>query len=277
MSLLLHDKTKKQIDSFIRSPSNGIILTGVMGAGKSHLARTIATNLIGNKSPHLYEIYGLDSGIDDVRKIQKKLTLQVPGDKQVRRIVIFNDFDSLGHEAQNALLKTLEEPPLDTVLILTISDTKSVLPTIFSRVPQLYVRPVTRTHALAFSSSPKAESSFYLSGGSAGLFVSLLADSKDHPLAKAVSKSKELLSLEKYQRLSAIDVLLKDKELDTKIFLDGMLRLINASYALAISSHKDNKLIKQQQVRLKSILEANEDIHSGVHQKLVLSRLFLAL
>ena len=50
-----------------------------------------------------------------------------------RKIVIIDDAEKLTPEAQNCLLKTLEEPPPDSVLILVTSDAHALFPTIVSR------------------------------------------------------------------------------------------------------------------------------------------------
>ena len=51
------------------------------------------------------------------------------------------DFDYLGVESQNALLKSLEEPSKDVVFILTSSNTDTVLDTVMSRVTEIKLEP----------------------------------------------------------------------------------------------------------------------------------------
>src|SRR5712692_2988036 len=57
-----------------------------------------------------------------------------------RRVVIIDEADALVAPAQNALLKTLEEPPPSSVLILVTSRPDVLLPTVRSRCPQLRFR-----------------------------------------------------------------------------------------------------------------------------------------
>ena len=54
-----------------------------------------------------------------------------------RRVVIIDEADTLVREAQNALLKTLEEPPPGSVFILVSSRPDALLPTVRSRCPRL--------------------------------------------------------------------------------------------------------------------------------------------
>jgi DNA polymerase III delta prime subunit len=59
------------------------------------------------------------------------------------RVAIFDQFEVATTEAQNALLKTLEEPPDYAVLIVLASDPELLLPTIISRCQQVPLRPLT--------------------------------------------------------------------------------------------------------------------------------------
>ena len=59
-----------------------------------------------------------------------------------RRVVIVDQADALVTPAQNALLKTLEEPPPSSVFILVTSRPDVLLPTVRSRCPQLRFRPL---------------------------------------------------------------------------------------------------------------------------------------
>ncbi len=59
-----------------------------------------------------------------------------------RRVVIIDEADQLMPAAQNALLKTLEEPPPSSAFILVTSRLDALLPTVRSRCPVLRFRPL---------------------------------------------------------------------------------------------------------------------------------------
>jgi DNA polymerase-3 subunit delta' len=59
-----------------------------------------------------------------------------------RRFVIVDPADAMNPQAQNALLKTLEEPPEDTTLVLVASGADALLPTIRSRCMRITFRPL---------------------------------------------------------------------------------------------------------------------------------------
>ncbi len=70
--------------------------------------------------------------IDTVREIIHSLTIRTGKKGQMRGVVI-EDAHLMTPEAQNAFLKTLEEPPEDTIIILTAPREDLLLPTIVSR------------------------------------------------------------------------------------------------------------------------------------------------
>ena len=69
-------------------------------------------------------------GIDPIKQMQKQISIKPNG---LRYIVIIEEADLMTEDAQNCLLKTLEEPPGGAVLILLSENTESLLPTIRSR------------------------------------------------------------------------------------------------------------------------------------------------
>ena len=60
------------------------------------------------------------------------------------RVAIITAADRMTEDAQSAFLKTLEEPPAGTILILTAADEERLLPTIRSRTVRIRLGPVAR-------------------------------------------------------------------------------------------------------------------------------------
>lgn len=80
-------------------------------------------------------------GVEDIRRgIVSDICVRPYSGK--RKIYIINDAEKMSIQAQNALLKTLEEPPDYAVIILLTSNISSLLPTIISRSTVLNMRPV---------------------------------------------------------------------------------------------------------------------------------------
>lgn len=78
--------------------------------------------------------------IDQVRRLQQDLSLSAYEARY--KIAILKRFDTANLNAANAFLKTLEEPPGNVILILTATDSDTLLPTINSRCRTLNLRPI---------------------------------------------------------------------------------------------------------------------------------------
>jgi len=80
-------------------------------------------------------------GVDDIRR-QVNADVAIKPYSSARKVYIINEAEKMTTQAQNALLKTLEEPPEYAVIILLASNINSLLPTILSRCVMLHMRPV---------------------------------------------------------------------------------------------------------------------------------------
>jgi DNA polymerase-3 subunit delta' len=78
--------------------------------------------------------------VDQVRQLQRQLAL-APFEGRYR-VAVLPRFHEASESAANALLKTLEEPPPQVILLLTAHSRESLLPTIVSRCEVLDLRPV---------------------------------------------------------------------------------------------------------------------------------------
>jgi len=79
-------------------------------------------------------------GIDQVRALQHEVNLKPYEGRW--KVAIIAGAEELSLEAANALLKTLEEPPPQVVLILTATSSEALLPTIVSRCQLITLRPL---------------------------------------------------------------------------------------------------------------------------------------
>ncbi len=78
--------------------------------------------------------------IATMRDLQRKL--QLAAVEARHKVGIISEFDAANTNAANAFLKTLEEPPGDTVLILTATEADALLDTIKSRCRVAGIRPI---------------------------------------------------------------------------------------------------------------------------------------
>ena len=79
-------------------------------------------------------------GVEDIRKITGDVAIKPYSSK--RKIYIINEAEKMTVQAQNALLKTLEEPPAYVVILLLTTNVDAMLQTIQSRCILLTMKPV---------------------------------------------------------------------------------------------------------------------------------------
>ena len=133
--------------------SHGYIFWGPERVGKRTVALALANYLEnGNFSPDHKKILndclliqpGENKiiGIDQVREIKHFLS-QKPNVSR-RRLVTIDNGHLLTDEAQNALLKTVEDPPSSALIILIIKDPESIRMTVASRLQKIYFPSISK-------------------------------------------------------------------------------------------------------------------------------------
>lgn len=143
--------------------SHAYIFDGAKGSGKNFIADIFAKTLQcekqgntscgqcascrqaeGNNHPDIIRITHEKPNtisVDDIRQ-------QLCGDIQIKpykgpyKIYIVDEAEKMNVQAQNALLKTIEEPPEYAVILLLTTNAESFLPTILSRCVTLHMKPV---------------------------------------------------------------------------------------------------------------------------------------
>lgn len=282
--VVLHDLTDQQLRSFIKRPAQAVLLVGPAGSGKLALAKQLAENVLdlaaGKFDDHPYtahiaSIEGKAIGIDQARQLEKFLGLKVPTNKPYNRAVLIEDGQLLTIEAQNALLKTLEEPPQDTIIILTARNEQALLPTIRSRVQTVRVKQpaqsqLTEHFARKGMAKSNVQQAYRISGGLPGLMTALLEDS-EHPLLAATERARALLGQSPYERLLSVDELSKNKALalDT-LFILGQMAHVSLQSASAQPASRWRKVME-------SSYRAADMLTNSAQPKLALTKLMLDL
>lgn len=115
------------------------ILSGPDGIGKSPLAKTLGALILDPQKGEVkdrvdfitIEPQGKSIGVDEVRHIVTEANLKpFEGD---RKVIMIKEAQLMTIQAQNALLKTIEEPPFGVYFILVLPNADALLPTIRSR------------------------------------------------------------------------------------------------------------------------------------------------
>ena len=143
--------------------SHAYMIQGELGAGKEFIAKVFAKTLQcekGQQEPceecrSCKQINGKNHpdviwvthekpnsiGVEDIRT-QLNHDMGIKPYYGPKKIYIINDCEKMTVQAQNALLKTLEEPPAYGVILLLTTNADALLPTILSRCVVLHMRPV---------------------------------------------------------------------------------------------------------------------------------------
>lgn len=112
-----------------------LIIGGTPEDQKKKICQLISVkkNSLTSNNPNLLTIEPEKSiGIDRIREI-KKFVSKKSWNSQKRKLVIVSQAEAMTKEAQNAFLKTLEEPPPNTMIIITANNQNALLPTFLSR------------------------------------------------------------------------------------------------------------------------------------------------
>lgn len=141
--------------------THAYILDGQAGIGKKLIANTFAKTLQcekgtdtpcqvchsckayeNNNHPDVFFVKTAKSiGVDDIRE-QVNTKVEIRPYKHKYIIFIIEDADTMTIQAQNALLKTIEEPPSYAIFILLSTNSNSFLQTILSRCVLLKIKPL---------------------------------------------------------------------------------------------------------------------------------------
>ena len=165
-SIVGHQDIIEHLQSAIRSDkvSHAYILNGEKGSGKKLLATIFATTLQcqekgidpclkcdsckrehSNNHPDIIDITHEKPNSISIDEIRTQLTNDVDIKPYYGpyKIYIIDDAQMMTLQAQNALLKTIEEPPKYAIILLLTNNANALLPTITSRCVALMLKPLS--------------------------------------------------------------------------------------------------------------------------------------
>lgn len=149
----------------VTGPRHAYLFTGPQGVGRRTLALRFAQALNADPAPAPGEFDPASRASQQIERMQHPdlSVVQVAEDRrdilidQIRelgrglalspymarwKIALLLNFEQANENAQNALLKTLEEPPARVILLMTAESAEALLPTISSRCEVLRLRPM---------------------------------------------------------------------------------------------------------------------------------------
>lgn len=301
-----HDKIIKNLkNAFVNNTiSHGYLFTGMKGLGKKKVAMSFAKTLLCEKEmenacntcssclkfntdnhPDLY-IEKPDGGSfkkEQIESIQKEMKT-LPYESK-RKIFILHDIDKMTIQAQNSFLKTLEEPPRHTVIIMTSVNSYSILPTIISRSQILRFSPIkTKEIEKAIlehfnKSDDEAEFIAGFCNGIVGKAINICESEEFNVLREElVDLIDYILSSDKFQIFSKVEYFEKNKNNIYDImdmiyiwFRDLLLIKESNNHKLIINKDKIELLLNQSKKisrqKIYEVLEVIKDTKDNIISK----------
>lgn len=222
---LINTRTQSLLESYARQPSSSLILDGDADSGAHEICSTVIKQILGASHANNIVIIepegGKSIGVEQVRQLKRTLMTAAGRIDEIARVAILRNAEKLTTEAQNSLLKLIEEPSRATLLILLVDNAGSLLKTVRSRCQIIKILPITKQQALTYSKTlgldkVQAEKAFLLSSGKAKLFLEILNGTHSHT-SEAIEKAKAFVSATPFERLK------RQKELSDSSVLSQLM------------------------------------------------------
>ncbi len=252
-----NERAKNYItSSFAREAfPHALLIVGDRGIGKRTLASIIAKALVcSGENPPCGKcssctkaergthpditILGCDSSsikVDPIRDLKRDALLR-PNDAE-RKVYIIHNAGSMTHEAQDAFLKILEEPPSFTFFILLCVSYSDLLPTIVSRTAHIALSPLGEADMLRVIHEKLPEMSEeearVLAKSSDGVCSFLSEEANIAALENAKSIAEAIISSDEFELYKAFSPLEKSERDLLIATLDELIVLLRDSIVLS--------------------------------------------
>ena len=191
--------------------------------------------------------------VDQVRQLQKELAYKPYEGK--RRVCILTTADRMAPNMSNTLLKTLEEPPLHTVIILLANNPRLLLPTILSRCQPIRFHPLPNLWVSNWLMERKG------------------FNEKEAHLLASLSEGSPGKALEIREEIQQIP---RDELLMDFVGLKSLPFEKKESWAESLSTHRENlililevaKTLLRDLVMMKTLKDVSKLVHSDLLQEM---------
>lgn len=317
-----HKQIVQHLDSAMKlnKVSHAYIFSGEKGSGKKLLASTFAQALQcevpgGTPCGECKSCKQAESGNhpDIIRVVHEKpnsigveeVRHQLVNDVQIKpysskyKIYIIPDAEKLTTQAQNAILKTIEEPPAYAVIMLLTTNGQALLPTILSRCVMLSMKPVpdaqVKEYLMEHVELPdyQADICVAFAQGNIGKAVQLASSENFNDIkVSAIHLLKNIPQMEIQDIITTVKAVSEFK-VDIQDYLDLMAvwyrdvlyfkatkdanGLIFKDQVREISDQTNNGSYEGMEVILKGLQKAKERLNANVNFDLTLELLFLTI
>jgi len=277
--MLVNKITKQWIDAYIKHPKAAVLLDSEDETSFKEVTDFLHKELIGKSNNPYIVISSEDKktiGVEKIRELKKQLSLRANNSSNaISRMIVIEEAHAMTLEAQNALLKLIEELPDKTIVCLTSSHAAELLATVTSRCFIIKLLPLEKETALSYAKTQgvtdsDAERFYAMSAGFSGLFISLIDDDPSG-VTRYIIGAKTFLSSTVFERQKLITGMVKNPE-DIPMQLRG-LRII-ALAGLRAGEPKAKLLYKKI---LEEVALTEKQLSANVSTKLALLRLSVSI
>ena len=271
MILALHHQTEEFVNHSADHLPQSLMLTGAAGVG----LLTIASHIAANHSPHVHVLQpsvagkSRSIGVEMIRDLYDTVRTRANG----KRVIIVDDADAMTLAAQNAFLKLLEEPSVQTHFILLTHHSDQLLPTIKSRVQHQEIHPITRDQTVAYidklavGDARKKQQLLYIADGlPAELYRLVNDDEYFNASAQRMKDARELLRASTYEKL-----LIAHRYKDDRQRAIGLIEAAMHITRRSLSDNAQPALVKQ----LNALSTAYDGLLANQNIRLCLARLVI--
>jgi hypothetical protein len=284
--MLISKNSKKQIDLFLKDPSNSLVIESNAYESGLEITYDLIKKLLDlndnndlDNYSYFYKIQKNKNNtvaIDDIRDLIKRLNLKSLNKNLINRVALITNSELMSEEAQNSILKLLEEPPKDTIIILLTKSIRDLKPTIISRSAIIkLVKPTYEEFAKYFTNDNLGQDSknkYDLTDGNSDYFNKYLEKAVDLSSAEDIVLIKKFLASSRSDRL----LMINDFCSNNIIFENLIFTLRNIiKIGLNNSIQKNNNQTKMWISYLKAIEMTENGFAILVNRKLLFTNLCL--
>lgn len=270
-NVYINERTQQQLVILSRDLPQSIVFTGPEGVGLS-AAVSYTADLLKTKPiyvlPEKDEKVDIEKGVITVDVI-RRLYAQTKTIESNTRLIVIDYAERMGVQSQNAFLKLLEEPGVNTHFILLTHTLNSLLLTIRSRVQTVEIRPISADQSgalldeLKVTDVTKRAQLLFIASGLPALLTTYANDDKVfEKRAQLIREARSYLQGTVYDRLKIAVAFKDDRQQALTLLMDAM-KLVQGS----LKSGQDPEQVK----KIATLLKIHERIEANGNVRLQLA------
>ena len=224
--IVINEHSKQRLGAVFSDLPHCLLLSGARGMGLRTIAREYSRKI--DKVPYETINDSEPISIDDIRSLQKYISKK----QNSKRLIVISGIEKLSHQAQNALLKSLEEPLPNIHFILLSHSPSLILNTVRSRSQDVVIQKISSEQSNTLLDHLKIEDKnlrqqlLFLADGLPGEMTKLAQDRQYFDnISESVKNAKDFLSSGAYDKCILIQKIYSKRE-NVLFFIEHCLLLV---------------------------------------------------